>query len=62
MIFLTNFGVFGMILGYFSWLEGRAWVIVSPATGLSVGGGDPQDLRPGLASFAPTGLGIGAVG
>jgi hypothetical protein len=32
-------------------------------TGLGDGGlADPQELRPGLASVAPSGLGIGAVG
>jgi len=56
VIFLTNFGVFGVILGYFSWLEGRACVIVSLLWGLVCVVADPQDLRPGLSSFAPTGL------
>ena len=65
VIFLTNFGVFGVILGYFSWLEGRPWVIVSLLWGLVCVVADPQDLRPGLSSVAHTGLwdrGFGVVG
>ena len=46
-----DFGDFGD----FSWSEGREWATVSPLRGLGMGC-DPQDLRPGLASVAPTGL------
>ena len=44
--------------GDFSWSEGREWATVSPLRGLELGvvGCDPQDLRPGLACVAPTGL------